>query len=475
MENNYNIDDHIGNSLRDYSVKPSARSFDEMMRKLAEKKKRRRLIIFLFAGSGSVAAFLILFFSGVLPLQKESAPPLTENNNQSWNEQPVAPIVKKTDSEKIPASSIEKKSESGTAEKSTLQPVRSREKISQQSGSEKTPRNLVTVPSARHNGPDLQQQNAPEENSPASGQLTNAAIAKNPVYPDTSETTTAVVSATSPDIELMPHYLETTSPQFIKDTTSQELVVVPVNTLALEYSPLLIDTRKKYKFMLGANFDPQFSRFMLTENKNREARYDSTLGSGFSDVYLQSRKRFNRPFFSYAYGLKAGVSIRDKWELWFGIGFQRYSYVEFTYGNYGNTVQPAGPSYQSAGFAISRVSVTYTYFYYQGEVRKNIQLNPFLKVNMGMGLRLTHLYSERISVTNSGSYSSDGSVWNSLAQWGCLIDAKAGIVHDFGRRWQWRLSPGLFCSPGSVFRKDFLIKQRPYGLQLEAMLVLKLN
>lgn len=261
----------------------------------------------------------------------------------------------------------------------------------------------------------------------------------------------------------------------VSDSSRHEVFSTQLNPLALEYAPSLSATWKRYRFLLGLHTDPQIIRFTLTENPDRDQKYDSLHGKDYVSSYLAQRKQFNKPFFSYGYGLKVGLEIDRKWEIWLGLGYQRYHYTEVMSSPpmTGNATVTLAPSVQSLDPASA--NVVYSYSAYSAEVRRTGQLNHWLRMNNGVGLRVTRLYSQRVSVRNNGYYFSDLSFFNSLSEWGMVMEAKTGAIADLGRRFQLRLSPGIFYSPSSLFNKGYLIRQKPYGFQVEGMLVYILN
>lgn len=470
MEDNYNIDEHLRRSLRNYSEQPAGDSFAAVMEKLAAAKRKRRMFYWLFGGSSSLGLLLLLGYTFTFT----NAP---RNNTFKTNiPQPPTALAEQQTTQQTEMGQIVE------TEKSFVQkPVDNRVPIKNNRTEPSALRSLTPRPTQARSflpaQPSVEPQVPKAEssfgedpiqtgNTPAEQQQTFAANAP-------EEKTDSATEPVLP-VALPAFYLEQRGFTF-SDSSRHEAVPPALDPIALEYAPLLSETWKRYHFLLGLHVDPQVMRFTLTENRDRDALYDSLYGKDFTGNYLNQRRKFNKPVFSYAYGLKAGLAIDKKWEIWLGIGYQRYVYKDvmspMPFSNTSTITLTS--SIQSLDPA--NATVVYSYASYSAELRRTGQLNRWLRMNNGLGLRVTHLSSQRVSVRTNGYYFSDMSFFNSLSGWGAVMEAKTGAIADLGRRFQFRLSPGLFYSPSSLFNKSYLIKQKPYGFQVEAMLVYVLN
>ena len=503
MEDNYDIDKHIAQSLRAFGVQPASDSFKAMMEKLEHTRRRKRVIILLCSGFGTIAAALLsLFVFGWMPMPEKNDKQVGSNPQQTFRGRPSE--VKSV----VPSQQL--KLSAGPATPPTItshsEPTEKNRKVSQQitlhpaapvTEKQKTPpgteiiQPLVTAINERdentHQTADRKNQvealPIPEKKSPpADEKKPNPPehINKQEALPD-GEHVNSWYADSITHIELPPVFLEKILPGF-PDTVFYKEPVLSLNTQYMEDMALLANPAKSLQLMLGVSVEPQYSRFTLTENKRRDAVYDTAGAKAFSEEYLQNKKQMNKPYFSYAFGIKAGMAFNDHWELWLGIGMQKIQFYEKIYSSvlqsannyttFPNMMPSAAPTSGSG-----EIKITYNYRYYSAEVKRNIHVHPFFKMNIGLGVKVDQWYSARVTMKQSqlsAGYFFDNQILTNLSRWGCTVDLKAGAIYDLGKHWQFRVNPGIFYSPTSIFNREYVINQRSYGLELEALLIFKL-
>lgn len=503
MENNYDIDKHIAQSLRAFAVQPASDSFKAMMEKLEHKRRRKRFVILLCSGFGTLAAALLsLFIFGWMPMPEKNNTPVASNTQQAFRAQPsqLKPLVPSQQIE-LPAGP-----ETPPIKKSHSEPTEKTQTLSQPiafhpatpaTQKQKTPpgaeiiQPLVTATNERDENPHKTDERKnlgavlpiPEKNSsPADEKKPNPPehINQQEAPPEVEHVNSFYADSIT-HVELPPVFLEKILPGF-PDTVFYKEPVLSLNTQYMEDMALLAHPAKSLQFMLGLSVEPQYSRFTLTENKRRDAVYDTAGAKAFSEEYLQNKKQMNKPYFSYAFGIKAGMAFNDQWELWLGIGMQRIQFYERIYSSafqssnnyttFPNMIPSASPTSSGSG----EIKITYNYRYYSAEIKRNIHVHPFFKMNVGLGVKVDQWSSARVTMKQSqlsAAYFFDGQILTNLSRWGCTVDLKAGAIYDLGTHWQFRVNPGIFYSPTSIFNREYVINQRSYGLELEALLVFK--
>lgn len=503
MEKNYNIDDHLRHSLRDFSDQPAKSSFQAMMEKLEQKRKRRKALILLYSGIGTLAAVVLaICLVNVFATSKQINPTAEIKTSVSKNEAKSPLTINET---KELSEEVEKRKEIFETKKpvglSNLPVTTSVSNSENEKSQNKTTVNTIKAKKPENNNITASMQNAPSvaltetlvlkqsENKPP----TKMAIAENRTTQEESATaetnsgnqTSDNKTETESKINDEPvHQLSSVAYALPGSSLDTGLMPTPLNPLALDYAPGLMRNNKRFRFLLAINLNPQYSRYLLSENKRSGAVYKSGSGKSISESYLESKREMNTPKFTYAYGLKAGINIQDQWEVWLGLGFQKVRFNETLYQMaFTNTTTISGgvaPPFQSTSAdPVGTVKISYRYSYYSLEIKRIAHISPFLKLNYGAGvwferMSSVHVSSRSSSGTSGYFYDTSQEGLSSMASSGCRLDVKGGVIYDFGDRWQFRLNPGIFYSPTSVFNRSYVIKQKMYGLELEALLVFKL-
>jgi hypothetical protein len=244
-----------------------------------------------------------------------------------------------------------------------------------------------------------------------------------------------------------------------------------------------IPAKKRLRFLIGADFNPQYSSLLLVENKQRNARYDNSANGSFSKLYLQNRKDQNEFVLNYSYGLKFGLQLRDTWEVWLSGGIQRITYHEklfyLSQTQSMTSVGLTGNGYVWGPSSVESDKGFKNYFFYRSyglDVARIIRPNPFLKLKLGFGLTASNLFStSSIFVKSPNVYLQNNTPSKqNLSRWTYTTHANVGVIKDLTKRLQYRVSPGLYYTPTSMFSKDYVIKQHGIGFELECLLIYKL-
>lgn len=463
MNTDFNIDDYLQKSMNSHEVQPGISSFDAVMKKLEKKRKRRFFMIFFFDVLGiALGAFFIFNYS--------SKDLITHNSRKHRNED-LIPDVKKEFAAKENLANKTSKFKKKSSFQKNANPKK--EKGSSSSNNLKEP---------EINNYQISKTKSPIKNDISLQAVQTSDSEIKPIHIDSPH----LDSVIRKEVGVIPSEQNALS-DLIKDSINALLpapvtVTLPLNSAQLPDS--VPKNKTRHKFMLGLNVNPQLSSYQFSENKDRSAVYDANKGEPFSALYLENRKKQNSFKFNYAFGIKFGLSIKDKWELWFAGGLQRYTYTEKLYalatGLSNTLVGPSGIGYNSA-VPQSAYEKGYKNFYryvsYGLELNRIIKPNPFLRLKWGLGLKANQLIGARYIFVNApdvyylGYYSDK----KNLSQWVYTINLNTGIIKDFSKLMQLRLCPGIFYSPSSMYNKTYVVKQRSYGMELECLLIYKFH
>ncbi len=450
MHEQDNIDDRLKQLLNELTVQPEPASFDAVIRKM-ERKKRRRFIVFFWLGLGLISGSL-WFYS--------KWPGVGQKNNMAANIT-AAPVLVKS-----------------LKDKGLQEPPAKNNKIYKQSIKEgeeevaQVPDQPVflkdSMPSRPKRSVSFIADSAGTITETANTGLESLAV----VFDDRTEhlKNDTAQAKTGDDAlkidEEEPFVFLQSAKIYLNDSASYALMPAPVYTRSLTFfggGDSLRRQARRIRIYLGLGFTPQVGSFLYLKNPRRNQAYDKA-NPDFPKIYYHDKKKNNRFYEDYAYGLKAGIVLHDAYELFVGFGFQRYH--EFEKANKAspptNTLDPTQngyfPQLSADGSAYLH---TYRYRYYSAEASRIFKTRSFYKWKLGGGVQLNQL---RYDVYNRPG----------LSAMFCTLHFKTGVMANAGKRLQFQLCPALFCAPASMFTKNYVIRQNPYGLQLEALLLFRL-
>jgi hypothetical protein len=245
-----------------------------------------------------------------------------------------------------------------------------------------------------------------------------------------------------------------------------------------DYPAVFISPEKKtsFSFYLGAQASPQLNSFSLSRNPNMDQAY-STSAQNFPAFYLDAKKNQSQLRFGLPFGIKAGFQINKRYEAFAGFGYQSFTGQEKLYatGPSSNTatVDPGIP-YSAAGFPMTYKS-QFRYLYYSLEANYLLRTHRAIAFKAGLGLHGNQLLNSNYGfVVPPNRYEQTVRGRESLSPWLLTTKVKAGVIFNANRRFQLHISPGFFYSPTSVFRKTYVIRQKPYGFDVECLMLFRL-
>lgn len=465
MEDNEYINKHLKNSLGAFLVQPRLSSFDQVLDKM-KKKKRRRFLLFLFPGlflffTVLTAVYLNTSTSTTLAFLRSPKPDVTQSKDLVSVENKI--------SAKLPTLN-----QPGTAgwPQGAKEPASMDEREPTQDHG--NTHKKANIPPNAQATPDTAGAPSPQKNAAAElSALVDPADHEEPV--------TDTVNYLGPK-----RFIPTIS------LNEKELLLTAIN----ESSPGLDlrDSAKKERsvhFLAGVYYTPQWGSFYFSENKKS---YHS--GTSFAGSYLKTKREQNEFRFFHCFGIKAGVTIKDKWEILAGFGLQKFTQDETLVTNPSPGPVPNGPTLSSANPGTTNKDParaynfdmklngngTYTNIYryrdYALEVSRFYKLGRAARIKGGVGLHARHMSARSnspvISAESASSYGYGAPNW-SVRKWLGTVAFRAGLIENLNKRIQFQACPVVFCSLNSMFVSSYVIRQRAYSAGLECSLLFRLR
>lgn len=467
MEKNNNMDEHLKRTLEEFEVQPDIRSFHEVIRKMNEKKKRRRFIIFFWFGFlllGASTFSLFNFFS-------------------SQNKNTITKTISKTD----PLIVLKNKTR---FEKAHTSPSKESVPLTTNDVQQKT--DPVNINSSEVKTSVTERNSIKDQVSSINTGVNNNSTtnnSKNKIKNNVAAIKKAAVNLKEEEMPSEKFIPEDQAISFLSvkdlylpaDTTLRELLTVTPDTLNQPLAAVtdsLKDKKKKIRFYIGINLEPKLSSYLYSKNTHRNTVYNDA--SDFAAQYLKGKKEQNAFRFNYAFGFKAGLNIREKYEVSVGFGFQNFKKTEKLYDYRNSTPALTHPSAQysfafSDAEAGSKTISNFNYYYYSIDASRIYRLSSKIHYKIGLGFQANQLrHSYFIFVTSPNVYINTDNEYNPIAKWTYTTSFKSGIMFDAGKRWQFQVCPNIFYSPSSIYKNDYVIKERPYGFSVECAILFRL-
>lgn len=469
MENNFNIDEHIRQSLQDFEVSPGSRSFDAILQKMNQKKKRRGFFILFWTGlvaiAGVAASLLWLAFGNqktelTQPRETATVTKISSDTEAHTNKQISSAIQDSTGiAGQLENTSIKNSNQVASKQASTnahaIFPKETKSAKHTTSFSSpvnhsvslyNAPKPLITLP---------KQQNSNPLNS-VTEQSNTLPLANMKSLPETF-----LMASINPSITY--DSIQTGISEQIHSALFQDSLFKPKKA-------------KQIWFNLGIMVSPQLNSFAYSKNPQRDPSYNTN--DDFSSFYLKTKRKQSNPDFAIPFGIKLGVTFYNKYEVFAGFGFQTFKEKEKFYSNSSSTITPSPLSNNLYAFnmdAGSSYTNVFRYYSYSIEANRICKTTGSFKFKIGIGLNVNQTLKSNYGFVKSPNiYYSDHLAHTQLSSFLLTAKLKAGIIINGDKRFQIHLSPEVFYSPTSVFKNDYVIRQKPYGFNLECLFLFRL-
>jgi hypothetical protein len=488
MEKKFDTDEQLRNSLRDFEAIPDSSSFDAIIEKMARKKKRRIFFMFFWTGLTAFTGITLSLLVHPYESGKTSsimAPAIhmdfpTRQNPETSSPEAVAkhPLIQGTESSNsTPGNTSLPKTTSQVAKAGTTLPGKQQASIN----ASVTQASLAKQHSEK---PGFEQNNTYSVSSKGKALGTTD---KNDAEMNAVEKTGQFRSNStkaSQNVETIPvsvHLIQAIYMPVIQATLPVDSVQPEVIASLHEgsYPALFLVPEKKnsFSFYLGAQASPQLNSFVLSRNPNRDPAYHAS-GSDFPDFYLDKKNGQSRFNFSVPFGIKAGVTINKKYEVFAGVGYQVFTEKEKLFAVSPSTitsiVDPGIAYSTAAGFSMPYKN-NFRYMYYSLEANRIFLTSKTIAFKVGLGLYGNQLLnSSYVFAMSPNTYGQAISGRQTLSPWLLTTKVKAGVIFNANKRFQCHISPGFFYSPTSVFKRDYVIRQKPFGFDIECMILFRL-
>lgn len=479
MENRFDTDEQLKKLLGAFEAIPDSGSFDAILEKMEKKKKRRAFIIFFWIGLAALSAIALPVLFSLYDKPSTPASVSIHNSSSVQTETGAAsnpditsnPSTRQMSQPQI-AGSLETGTEGKRAQNNNTYsatiiatPALSGKATHNQEGTQQQPKQYASA-----NPENAHQQ----ESGAASIQKYGAA---NPATAETSsqKTSSEHVIYNTPDPEVM--YMSPINVSLAPDPDQPD-ISASLREPGSATVFLAPEEKKKISFYVGVQASPALSSFAFSKNPGRDPVYDAS-GANFSDLYLEAKKDQRQLRFGLSYGIKAGIRLKDTYEVLAGFGYQSFTERESPYTIPTSTLSANTNTTPAYAIPLSNITgpVTKTFHYtsYSLEVNRLFRSNQVLAFKSGLSLYGNHLarsaYPFTTEAPGSNPVYSDTKL---LSPWLLTFKVKAGLVFNANRRLQLHISPGVFYSTTSVYRKDYVIRQKPFGFDMECMVLFRL-
>jgi hypothetical protein len=469
MKNQFDTDEQLKKALRDFEAIPDSGSFDAILEKMNRKKKRRLFIIFFWTGLIALSGIAVPLMFGFYDTEKPSAVSTAET-------QAVASAQNKADTGRAHA----------TLTSPDLRPKHGASSFINTSSSSEAPNpEAKTNPEGSHNrqphASALTLSSSPGKNRPKKRsieQAGNSGLAGTVHGAPAENKQDNALNAAAIDTAAISEAMYMTVIQILLPVDSGRQDVSVFFTEGA-YPAFFISPEKKktFSFYLGVQASPQFNSFAFSKNPNRDHGYN-TSGANFSDLYLADKKSQSHLNFSLPFGIKAGLQINKRYEVFAGFGYQSFTEKEKLHAvepsTLTSTVDPGVTYNAAANFSVPYKN-QFRYLYYSLEGNRLFQTSKAIAFKVGLGLYGNQLLSSNyVFAVSPNAYGQTIRGRENLSAWLLTSKVKAGVIFCANRRFQLHISPGFFYSPTSVFKKEYVIRQKPYGMDVECLMLFRL-
>jgi hypothetical protein len=230
--------------------------------------------------------------------------------------------------------------------------------------------------------------------------------------------------------------------------------------------------KKNFDWYVGLGFNPQASNYQISKNANRHNMYDGQYWNNYSDLYVNNLKNQSKVY-SYNTSVKAGFVYKNKWMVQAAAGYQSFKYV-----GKGNNSAFAGSVNEPVSFANNAPLASNSYKYMNFSVEAS-RLFEFKNVGLktGISFSASRLLSANTVIAEGQNMFSFKKQHRGapLSKWMYAPGIHVGLVKNFSDRVQMQASPNVYYNINSIFNRNYVVTQKPYGVGLDLSLMIRIN
>ena len=480
MDENLHIEKFLKDSLKDYAVTPKLSSFDEIQAKL-QQRARRRFFWMFFSGVMLVFGgwFLLSGEKETVKVAQQRAIEKNQISKKLTASKPVASEAVAVLEGKANKNNLKEKTKIPNQDNSNY---RSKQPLSPGNQAQShEPKQLSSAPSSSNEEPLNGSDGNAQQNSAVQLAVDNAGDEKSlgeEIKKDQEKNYTESdpgKNESSGSVVLNEDLVSADNLQPLSLLIPlQEKSELNLNVQLTEsvIKPVEKPLRKGPSVVAGIFFNPQYGDFILQDNPNG---WDSPQRR----KELLDARETEKNWYNYSFGVKAGLVFNSRWQFLFGYGVQRYKYQEalptivFASPNFNNpSTNNTVVVFNNFDASSAGTSRDIRYTAYSLEVCRFGSLGKFMKVKVGADvqyLRANYISPGRTQQNSlrSGYFDVDRHFYG--------VSLKAGLVEDIGSRFQLQVTPNFFYGIGNMLNSAAAVKQNPYSVGVEAMLLFRIR
>jgi hypothetical protein len=256
-----------------------------------------------------------------------------------------------------------------------------------------------------------------------------------------------------------------------KQPSKDQLLALNIQPVAMQamHAKGLVP-KKNFNWFIGISFNLQLSNYEISRNSNKFNTYD-----GYTHTNYVSNLKGQSKVYSYNAGVKGGFTYNKKWMVEAGITYQSFRYLDNKqeagcYSMAGPIVN--GPWVNNAAIASS----SYRYMNFSLQASRMFDLGK-VGVKTGLSFSAARLLSANTVVADGQHMFSLKKHHHGqpLSKWIYAPGLHIGVVKNFSDRVQMQASPNLYYNLNSMFNRNYIVSQKPYGVGLDLSLMIRIN
>ena len=431
-----NIDIFIKRSLESIESEPAIPSFEATMKKLDAGKKKRGGFLFLwwFTGFIIVGAIGFSIFS-------------------SANTQQQVTLTRAPDRKVKPVTSMEKERSNDVVKKSANEPTVK----AGMSNFSKESKASSARPVSLTDKKEIQRKSEEKYYATITKELSDA------------DTSVDIPITESENADFV--YLDLIKTLFSTDVADPGLKNANVKLISdtLPSTPKETKPDRAFVWYVGPELNPQQMKYSVHKNDHRDSKYDGNASKSLADFYTDMRNKDNRAVSAWSTSVKGGFVYKRKWVVEASLGYQQYHYSEQEF-KLDSSFTPSiitslSPTSASTSYSVKTTSYKSVFRYLDYSVGGSYMItNPSYKLKIGLFFTGSNLVSANtVIVENHSSSTYRKTKAAPVSKWIYGSSLHLNYVEQINPRIQLYFGPNVFYRFNSMFNKNYLITQKPYG------------